>query len=49
MEKHELKKALDEASNWQDLMNHEESTKLFFSDARKAVLNRIFNKFEPLL
>jgi hypothetical protein len=49
MEKHEFKKALDEASNWQDQMNQEESTKISFMDARHAVLYRIYKKFEPLL
>jgi len=49
MEKHELKRALDEASNWQDHMNQEESTKISFADARHSVLYRIYKKFEPLL
>lgn len=45
MEK-EFKNALIEASKWQEQLTEHERTKIPYSEARKAVIGRIFEKYK---
>ena len=46
MKAQDLKQALDEAANWEQVMTEEESTKISYSEAKKKVLKRIFDKWK---
>ncbi len=46
MKAEHLKKALEEAANWEKVMTEEESTKISYAEAKKKVLKRIFDKWK---
>ena len=45
----ELLNALIEASKWENQMTEYEKTKITYFEAREAVINRIYKKYENIL
>jgi len=46
MKPEDLKKALEEAADWERILTEEESTKISYAEAKKKVLKRIFDKWK---
>lgn len=42
----DLKQALSEAADWERILTEEESTKISYAEAKKKVLQRIFDKWK---
>lgn len=46
MKPEDLKKALSEAADWERVLTEEESTRLPYAEAKKKVIQRIFDKWK---
>lgn len=46
MKPQDLKKAIEEAANWEQIATEEERTNISWAEAKRRVLDRIFDKWK---